>query len=77
VDVIVMQVFVSLLLVVGSLILFARSMRARDHEHADRLALLAIEPDDARPAKSAAPAQAEEPNPNSVPQKEERHVDRK
>jgi len=34
---------VSLLLVVGSLILFAYSIKQRDHEHANRLALLPLE----------------------------------
>jgi hypothetical protein len=45
-----MQIFVSLLLVVGALLLFAHSMRQRDHEHADRLSLLSLERDDAKPA---------------------------
>jgi hypothetical protein len=47
-NVIVMQVFVSLVLVVGSLILFGISMRNRDHEHADRLSLLPMADDDAK-----------------------------
>jgi hypothetical protein len=38
-----LQVFVSFLLVVGSLLAFAYSARQRDDEHADRLALLPIE----------------------------------
>jgi hypothetical protein len=50
VEVLILQVFVSLMLVVGSLVLFAHSMRQRDHEHADRLSLLPIADDDARPA---------------------------
>jgi hypothetical protein len=49
VEVLILQVFVSLLLVAGSLLLFSYSMRQRDHEHADRLSLLAIERDDAQP----------------------------
>jgi hypothetical protein len=48
VEVLILQVFVSLLLVGGSLLLFTYSVRQRDHEHSDRLALLAIERDDAR-----------------------------
>jgi hypothetical protein len=38
-----MQVFVSLLLVLGSLILFGFTCRQRDFDHSDRLALLPIE----------------------------------
>lgn len=44
-DVIVLEVFVSLLLALGSLLLFGHSARQRDYEHADRLALLPVEPD--------------------------------
>jgi len=47
-NVIVMQVFVSLVLVIGALILFGTSMRHRDHEHADRLSLLPMADDDAK-----------------------------
>lgn len=39
-------VFVSLMLVVGSLLLFGHSVRQRDHHHADRLALLPLDPKD-------------------------------
>ena len=45
-DVLILQVFVSLVLVVGSLLLFGYSMRHRDHEHADRLSLLPMTDDD-------------------------------
>jgi hypothetical protein len=48
VEVLILQVFVSLLLVGGALLLFTFSVRQRDHEHSDRLALLAIAPDDAQ-----------------------------
>lgn len=44
-EVVVLQVFVSLLLVCGSLVLFAYSVRQRDFEHTERLALLPIERD--------------------------------
>lgn len=47
-DVITMQVFVSLVLVLGALLLFGISMRNRDHEHADRLSLLPMADDDAK-----------------------------
>jgi hypothetical protein len=39
-EVLALQIFVSLMLVVGSLLLFGHSVRKRDHEHADRLSLL-------------------------------------
>jgi hypothetical protein len=57
VEVLILQVFVSLLLVAGSLLLFSYSVRQRDHEHADRLSLLAIARDDAK----AAPVPEEKP----------------
>jgi hypothetical protein len=52
VEVLILQVFVSLVLVTSSIVLFAYSARARDHEHADRLALLPIANDDAPPSSS-------------------------
>ena len=42
-EVVILQVFVSLMLVVGSLLLFAFTCRQHDFEHADRLALLPLE----------------------------------
>ena len=45
-DVVVLQVFVSLVLVAGSLLLFAFTCRQRDFEHADRLSLLPLDDDD-------------------------------
>lgn len=41
-NVIPFMVFVSLMLVAGSLFLFGHSMRKKDHQHADRLALLPL-----------------------------------
>ena len=46
-DVVILQVFVSLMLVVGSVVLFAFTCRQRDFDHADRLALLPLDKDDA------------------------------
>jgi len=46
VEVVALQIFVSLLLVVGSLILFAHSIKQRDHEHANRLSLLPLDGED-------------------------------
>lgn len=42
-EVLILQVFVSLLLVVSSIVLWMITCRQRDLEHADRLALLPIE----------------------------------
>ncbi|MBI5493552.1 MAG: cytochrome oxidase [Deltaproteobacteria bacterium] len=45
-NVVPLLVFCSLMLVVGSLVLFVHGMRRKDHHHADRLALLPIENDE-------------------------------
>jgi hypothetical protein len=45
VEVLTLQVFVSLALVAGSLLLFVFTCRQRDFDHADRLALLPLEQD--------------------------------
>ncbi len=47
-DILILQVFVSLALVVGSVLLFLFTARQRDFDHADRLALLPIEDDPKR-----------------------------
>lgn len=44
-SVIVLQVFVSLMLVVGSVVLFIWTVRSRTLEHADRLSLAPLEDD--------------------------------
>ena len=49
---IVMQVFVSLLLVGGSLVLFLHTVRQRDFDHADRLSLAPLEDDDTETPKA-------------------------
>jgi len=46
-EILIMQVFVSLILVVGSVLLFLFTARQRDFDHADRLALMPIEFEDA------------------------------
>jgi hypothetical protein len=45
VSIIVMQVFVSLMLVAGSVALFVFTVRSRTLEHADRLSLAPLEED--------------------------------
>jgi nitrogen fixation-related uncharacterized protein len=47
VTVVVLQVFVSLMLVAGSLVLFVHAVRQRDFDHADRLALAPLDEDTA------------------------------
>lgn len=42
-EILVLQVFVSFMLVVGSVLLFPFSCKQKDYEHADRLSLLPIE----------------------------------
>lgn len=56
-SIVVMQVFVSLMLVAGSLVLFLHSVRQRDLDHADRLALAPLEADDAPPSSYPTPNQ--------------------
>ena len=46
-EVVILQVFVSLSLVVGSVLLFAFTHRQRSMDHVDRLALLPLEDDEA------------------------------
>lgn len=41
--VIVLQVFVSLVLVAGSVAMFLASVRQKDHQHSDRLSLAPLE----------------------------------
>ena len=48
-DILIVQVFVSLLLVIGGVVLLAYSIKQADHEHADRLSLLPIEKEPKEP----------------------------
>lgn len=50
-NVIPLMVFVSLMLVAGSLVLFGYSIRQRDHQQAERLALLPFTDEDEEPGK--------------------------
>ena len=52
-NVLVLQVFVSLLLVAGSVVAFIWSVRNRESEHADRLALAPLDDDFALPVPAA------------------------
>ncbi len=51
-EVLSLQVFVSLVLVTGSIVLFVFTCRQHDFDHADRLALLPL--DDGAPPRAAA-----------------------
>lgn len=44
-DILILQVFVSLMLVVGSVLLFGFTCRQKSFDHSDRLALLPVEDD--------------------------------
>jgi nitrogen fixation-related uncharacterized protein len=45
-EILVVQIFVSLLLVVGGVLALAYSVKQADHEHADRLSILPLEDDE-------------------------------
>jgi len=51
-DVIVMEIFVSLMFVVGFVLLFWWTVRKRTFDHADRLALLPIEQEATQPKET-------------------------
>lgn len=53
-SIIVLQVFVSLMLVTGGVVLFIYSVRQKDDEHADRLSLIPLEDDTPAPRTEAA-----------------------
>ena len=42
-EILIVQVFVSLVLVTGAVVLLAYSVKQADHEHADRLSILPLE----------------------------------
>jgi hypothetical protein len=65
-DVLILQVFVSFVLVASSLILFAFSAKQREHAHADRLALLPIEDEHTVPHEGT-PSNAAPPRPARTP----------
>lgn len=52
-NVMILQVFVSLMLVLGAVVLFVFTVRSRTFEHSDRLALKPLEDDTFRSAPSA------------------------
>jgi hypothetical protein len=54
VEILIMQVFVSLILVLGSVLLFLFTAKQRDFDHADRLALFPLD-DDPDPTTTTTP----------------------
>jgi cbb3-type cytochrome oxidase maturation protein len=56
-EVLTLQVFVSLMLVVSSLVLFWFSVRQRDHQHAGRLALLPLDDEAERISHNPTPSE--------------------
>lgn len=52
-SVLVLQVFVSLMLVLGAVLLLAWSIRHSDHEHVDRLSLLPLEEEESSSTNEA------------------------
>jgi hypothetical protein len=63
-NVLSLQVFVSLMLVLSAVVALVYSVRQGDHEHADRLSLLPLDDDDAPPA---APSRTAFPSIPAVP----------
>lgn len=49
-NVMILQVFVSLMLVLGSVVLFVFTVKSRTFEHADRLSLSPLDEDEVAPA---------------------------
>jgi hypothetical protein len=58
VSILVLQIFVSLILVAGSVVLFVHTVRSRTLEHADRLALAPLDDDAPSPTHEAGPPAA-------------------
>lgn len=52
-DVLSLQIFVSLILVLVSILLFLHAAKSKAHEHAERLALLPLEGDREAPPKTS------------------------
>ncbi len=44
-EILIVQIFVSLILVTGGVVLLAYSVKQSDHEHADRLSILPLSDD--------------------------------
>jgi hypothetical protein len=62
-NVLALQVFVSLCLVAGAVVLYVHTVRARTLDHSDRLALAPLD-DDERPGATTELEPVSQPNPN-------------
>jgi hypothetical protein len=60
-DVLILLLFVSLVLVVGALLLFAKAITGGDFEHGDRLALLPLDGEGREESRERAAPPAERP----------------
>jgi nitrogen fixation-related uncharacterized protein len=58
-NVLYLQVFVSLMLVASAVLALLYSVKQADHEHSDRLSLLPLEPDETHPIPAAPAAKPE------------------
>ena len=65
-EVVALQVFVSLTLVVGSLLLFVHAVKERSHEHAHRLSLFPLDTDDAGTPRAGERARQPRPTPQDT-----------
>lgn len=63
-EILSLQIFVSLILVLASILLFAFAAKGRDQEHAERLALLPLAPDETPPIASPPSPTTEEEEPS-------------
>jgi cbb3-type cytochrome oxidase maturation protein len=70
-EVLTLQVFVSLMLGLGSLLLFAFTCRQRDFDHAERLALLPLDGETEASGKEAARTGADDIATQDHPRSEE------
>ncbi|MFO0692131.1 MAG: cbb3-type cytochrome oxidase assembly protein CcoS [Polyangiales bacterium] len=52
-DVLILLIFISLVLVVGAVASFAKTLKDGSFEHADRLSLLPLRDDDPRPREES------------------------
>jgi len=59
-SILILQIFISLVLVAGAVVLFVYTIRSRTLEHADRLSLAPLEDDGAKPAEENPAASPEE-----------------
>jgi hypothetical protein len=72
-DVLILLLFVSLVLVLGALLLFAKAITGGDFEHGDRLALLPLEGEGRDGTRRGESVPAKGPHPSQVGEEIPRH----